>query len=95
MFNDYEGIGDHPGFPASHFLGDLRFTYFVDVDVRTGNFVRMFVHPMEQKLFRLCEGKPSHAKRFKDALAWQYARRGLRVEIDANDDTALEVTPIG
>lgn len=95
MFNDYEGIGDHPGFPASQFLGDLRFTYFVDVDVRTGDFVRMFVHPMEQKLFRLCEGKPSHAKRFKDALASQYARRGLRVEIDANDDTALEVTPIG
>lgn len=94
MFNDYEGIGDHPGFPASHFLGDLRFTYFVDVDWRTGDFLRMFVHPMEQKLFRLCEGEASHAKRFKDALASQYARRGLRVEIDANDDTALEVTPI-
>lgn len=94
MFNDYEGIGDHPGFPASHFLGDLRFAYFVDVDTRTGDFVRMFVHPMKQKLFRLHEGESSHAKRFQNALAPQYAKRGLRVEIDADDDRSLKVTPI-
>jgi len=94
LLNDYEGIGDHPGFPASRFLGDLRFAYFVDVDSSTGDFVRMYVHPMKQKLFTLVRGDARDAQRFEHALKSQYAECGLQLDIDPLDTSAVIVTPL-
>ena len=97
LLNDYEGIGDHAGFPAATFAGDLRFAYFPEYDVLDASarrvFARMDIVAFRQaNCFALKRADADAVERVRRALAPQYALGGLRLERDARAAT-LVATP--
>ena len=80
VLNDYEGITDHPAFPASEFRGNLRYAYFPEmVSEEDGNaFARMEIEVFTQgDCFKIGAASGEETKGALNALAPRYRSRGL------------------
>jgi poly-gamma-glutamate synthesis protein (capsule biosynthesis protein) len=85
FLNDYEGIGKH-----REFRGELTLMYFVSVDPRTGQLVRLLLVPLRIRRFRLHRASPEDARWLADLLDRESQARGARIRLHDDDTFTAE-----
>ena len=83
LLNDYEGIGDHAGFPSKTYNADLRYAYFPTLN-DTGEFTEMKIDVFTQaNCFRLERATIDATQRAFRSLVADYRRGGLAMSMKA------------
>jgi poly-gamma-glutamate capsule biosynthesis protein CapA/YwtB (metallophosphatase superfamily) len=84
LINDYEGIGGHV-----EFRGDLSLLYFVDLCVKTGKLLSLFMSSMRMKRFQLLRASKEETVWVEKMLNYEGRNLGTSFEISQNNTLTI------